>query len=519
VYLFQRGVGAWAQRYYVKASNTGASDLFGSAVAIAGDIVVVGAAGEDSAAVGINGVQANNGALGAGAAYVLVRPPNRLPDALAGSDQAFTLAAGVTTADVMLDGSASSDPDGDSLAMQWSAGADQVVSTSVTANLTLPVGAHTFTLTVDDGNGGVSTDSVQITVRGTPALSWPAPPTGVFPVTLGAAHLTATADVPGTFAYTPAAGVVPAIGSHVLHVDFTPTDAYYDAASAEVTLTVLAPPVALAGADQVVPTTSGSAVVTLNGAASVEPNGLPLSYAWRNAAGQVLGTTSVLALQQGIGTQAFTLTVDNGVPGGVSTDGVVVAVRGIPTITWAPPAGALAPAVLGAAQLNASASVPGSFTYTPAAGTVLAAGTHQLRTVFVPTSAEYDSVTAEVPFTVAQAASVVTGQFSVTRGGFRLEQATGRFVQSVTIQFTGTSTLQGPVSLTLDGLTSGVTLFGAGGVTSCVAPAGSPYVAVAAGPDGVMTPGERVVMTLTFVNPLRKGITYTTRVLAGAGCR
>jgi len=62
-----------AQQAYLKASNTGADDRFGEAVAISGDTVVVGAPLEDSAAVGVNGNQADNSAPGAGAAYVFVR--------------------------------------------------------------------------------------------------------------------------------------------------------------------------------------------------------------------------------------------------------------------------------------------------------------------------------------------------------------------------------------------------------------------------------------------------------------
>jgi trimeric autotransporter adhesin len=44
-----------AQQAYLKASNTGANDSFGAAVAISSDTVVVGAYGEDSAATGVNG--------------------------------------------------------------------------------------------------------------------------------------------------------------------------------------------------------------------------------------------------------------------------------------------------------------------------------------------------------------------------------------------------------------------------------------------------------------------------------
>jgi hypothetical protein len=73
VYLFLRTNGVWAQEAYVKASNTGASDNFGSALALWGDALAVGATGEDSDATGINGDQTTNLALGSGAVYVFRR--------------------------------------------------------------------------------------------------------------------------------------------------------------------------------------------------------------------------------------------------------------------------------------------------------------------------------------------------------------------------------------------------------------------------------------------------------------
>ena len=72
-YVFVRSGGAWSQQAYLKASNTGAGDGFGSSVAISGDTVVVGAPGEDSQATGVNGKQSDNTAPSAGAGYVFVR--------------------------------------------------------------------------------------------------------------------------------------------------------------------------------------------------------------------------------------------------------------------------------------------------------------------------------------------------------------------------------------------------------------------------------------------------------------
>jgi len=73
VYVFVRSVTTWTQQAYVKASNTGASDLFGASVALFGDTLAVGAWRESSTATGVNGNQADNSASAAGAVYVFVR--------------------------------------------------------------------------------------------------------------------------------------------------------------------------------------------------------------------------------------------------------------------------------------------------------------------------------------------------------------------------------------------------------------------------------------------------------------
>ncbi|MEE4361038.1 MAG: cadherin-like beta sandwich domain-containing protein [Pseudomonadales bacterium] len=69
VYLFTRTAGIWSQQAYLKASNTDAADGFGKALALRGDRLVVGAPGEASA----TGVQGNDTAPGAGAAYLFMR--------------------------------------------------------------------------------------------------------------------------------------------------------------------------------------------------------------------------------------------------------------------------------------------------------------------------------------------------------------------------------------------------------------------------------------------------------------
>ena len=75
VYVFTRVGMTWSQQEYVKASNTGFGDEFGSAVALSGDgaALAVGARKEDSGVSGVGGSQADNTVSGAGAVYVFAR--------------------------------------------------------------------------------------------------------------------------------------------------------------------------------------------------------------------------------------------------------------------------------------------------------------------------------------------------------------------------------------------------------------------------------------------------------------
>lgn len=71
VYVFTRSATGWRQRAYVKPSNAEAGDMFATDVSLSGDgsTLVVGAYGEDSAAIDINGSETNNTSSSAGAVY------------------------------------------------------------------------------------------------------------------------------------------------------------------------------------------------------------------------------------------------------------------------------------------------------------------------------------------------------------------------------------------------------------------------------------------------------------------
>src|SRR5207302_1447536 len=98
----------------------------------------------------------------------------------------------------------------------------------------------TFTPT-DAVNYSSTTATVSLTVlKGTSTITWPTPTDIVYGTALSATQLNATASVPGTLVYTPAAGTVLSAGAHELSVTFTPTDAAnYSATTATVSVTVL----------------------------------------------------------------------------------------------------------------------------------------------------------------------------------------------------------------------------------------------------------------------------------------
>ena len=72
-YVFVQDGTGWLQEAYVKASNSGANDIFGSAVALDGDTLVVAAPAESSGTPGIDSNASDDSAMRAGAVYVFER--------------------------------------------------------------------------------------------------------------------------------------------------------------------------------------------------------------------------------------------------------------------------------------------------------------------------------------------------------------------------------------------------------------------------------------------------------------
>jgi hypothetical protein len=83
--------------------------------------------------------------------------------------------------------------------------------------------------------------------------------------------------------------------------------------------------------------------------------------------------------------------------------------KATPTITWANPADIAYGTPLSSTQLNATASVPGSFTYNPPADTILSFGTQTLSVTFTPTdTTNYNNASKSVQINVGKATPTIT---------------------------------------------------------------------------------------------------------------
>jgi uncharacterized delta-60 repeat protein len=253
-----------------------------------------------------------------------------------------------------------------------------------------------------------------------PDIAWADPANINYGMALGATQLDATAswtsggttvNVPGSFTYTPAAGTVVGAGDHqTLSVSFTPTDTN-DYADADKTATInvlrATPTITWANpADIVYGTPLGA--TQLDATSSWTLGGtivsVPGNFTYTPAAGTVLGVGNHQTLSV-----SFTPTDTTDYADASATTTINVVVKRTPTITWANPASKVYGPALGAAQFDATASVPGTFAYFPDAGTVLTAGSHTLSVTFTPSdSTDYETVTDTTKLVVTPATPTIT---------------------------------------------------------------------------------------------------------------
>ena len=239
-------------------------------------------------------------------------------------------------------------------------------------------------------------------LRATPTISWANPADIVYGTALGGTQLDATASVQGTFTYTPVAGTVLAAGNdQTLSVSFAPSDTTdYTSASASVMINVLraTPTISWANPADIVYGTALSGT-QLDATASVQG-----TFTYTPVAGTVLAAGNDQTLSVSFAPNDTTDYTS------ASASVMINVLRATPTISWANPADIVYGTALSGTQLDATASVQGTFTYTPVAGTVLAAGNDQTLSVsFAPSdTTDYTSASASVMINVLRATPTIS---------------------------------------------------------------------------------------------------------------
>ena len=224
-------------------------------------------------------------------------------------------------------------------------------------------------------------------------------------------------SVPGTFTYTSAAGTVLKAGSSEQSeaVTFTPSDSTdYTTASSTVAVNVAkaTPTVASVGAVNI---TYGTALAnsqlsgTANWTAGGQSVSVPGTFSYTSAAGTVLKASSSGQ------SETVTFTPSDGTDYATASSTVTVNVgQATPTAVTVNPVKITYGTALANSQLSGTAdwtvsgksvSVPGTFTYTSAAGTVLTAGNGQSEAVtFTPSdTTDYTTAARTVTVNVGQA--------------------------------------------------------------------------------------------------------------------
>jgi hypothetical protein len=231
----------------------------------------------------------------------------------------------------------------------------------------------------------------------TPMVTWLPPADIPYGTPLGASQLDATSDAPGTFTYTPPAGTVPGAGTQPLSVTFHPSDAVnYNDVTIGVALTVqkAVPAMSITGGSF---TYDGQPHAASASASDYLGQPLtPVTITYNGSSSAPVNAGSYNAVSSFAGDP-------NHLPRSVSA--TIAIDKATPAVTWPPPGAITYGAPLGAAQLNATANVPGTFTYTPPAGTRLAAGAGiALSATFAPTDAvNYVTVTTNRSIDVLRA--------------------------------------------------------------------------------------------------------------------
>jgi Pro-kumamolisin, activation domain/Bacterial Ig-like domain (group 3)/MBG domain (YGX type)/FG-GAP-like repeat len=329
---------------------------------------------------------------------------------------------------------------------------NSITLVSGSGSFTIPAGglaAGVDTLTVsyspDSATGNLynaSSGTATVTItQAAPSITWPTPAAITYGTALSAAQLNATSSVAGTFSYSPAAATVLPAGQQTLSVTFTPTDATdYQGQTSSILLNVNKAPLSIAANNASRAYGTGNPAFAGNILGAVNGDSFTETFTTSATGTSPAGNYAIVPAVSGTSLADYAVTVANGTltisPATVS-------------MSWIPPTPITYGTALSAAQLNATSSVAGTFSYSPAAGAVLPAGQQTLSVTFIPTDAtDYQSQTSSILLNVNKAplsiaannASRAYGAANPSFTGSVLGAVNGdSFTETFTTSATGTS--------------------------------------------------------------------------------
>ncbi|HKC66277.1 MAG TPA: Calx-beta domain-containing protein, partial [Pyrinomonadaceae bacterium] len=284
---------------------------------------------------------------------------------------------------------------------------------TISGNTVMIKGAGTITIRASQAgdttySAATPVDQSFTVAKATSTVTWSNPVDIIYGTALSGTQLNATANIPGVFIYSPSAGtVLNSGGNQTLLVNFFPTDgANYINASKSVQINVLK-------ADQTI-TFKALANRTFGDpnfiVSATDSSNLPVTF---SATGNCTVSGNTLHI-----TSAGSCTITASQAGNANFNAAPDAsqtftiAKATPVITWNDPANINSATPISSTQLNASANVPGTFSYSPVAGTTLSAGTYQLSANFTPSdTTNYNTASKTVQLTVV---ALLTVSFSST---------------------------------------------------------------------------------------------------------
>jgi hypothetical protein len=187
----------------------------------------------------------------------------------------------------------------------------------------------------------------------------------------------------------------------------------------------------------------GETITFMKGSSSLGRATLKSGLAVLNITSLPMGTANLTASYAG----------DAGLTAATSNALAYTVSAAAPLVSWAAPTAIVYGTALTASQLNATATVPGAFHYTPALGTILPAGVQTLSVTFTPTdTANYTPSSATVSLTVNKApltinANNASRMYGAANPAFNGTVTGAVNADSFTESFSTTATVASPIGV------------------------------------------------------------------------